>query len=211
LFHHSGGIYEPSLANIDDMSVLEKLDMWKIYTPESGQEMGVDQQLEVSSESGEGDTNSHSEFNAYGKMIFESEAYNWLISSLKKICVLHFPSVQTQDNLYTIRRKILTKFSPGMMGSKCRIKEACVTFQIPWSPLSNYLKNGNGCLLSELITMTSSSMEIQVANTQDFFAQTWTSNGSSLLSVLQSAINGAHTTVQKREFHSREADYPANY
>ncbi|KAF7521452.1 hypothetical protein G7054_g12436 [Neopestalotiopsis clavispora] len=139
----------------------------------------------------------------YSKMIMNSAAYDWLISSLVKEASFHWGDAQPRTMVDEIRQEILSQLPTGRISSKHPPTKHTVSFKIPRSsllPLSDNLRaspnrNSAIAIADQIVAISSSAAHVQISSVSQYMEQTWSSGGSALLSVLQSFINGSEQAI----------------
>lgn len=139
--------------------------------------------------------NNEVDLSLYHGIILKSPSYEWLLSSLKKECILQWGSRQQRIMLDNIRQNILDKLPTGTISKRHPLSACEVTFNLQWGYAMKRL-NGlfaqlktSEILLSELVTVTGCREESQALTVGQYLHQTWPAYGRQLLHVLQKAIS----------------------
>jgi hypothetical protein len=117
------------------------------------------------------------QISAYRDFISKSPAYEWLLESLQRECLL----VPTEpDALKKIRQTLMECFPIAHRVSQRHAAETyTVTFTIEWDPHAffvqqNYERKAEE-ILGRVITLTGSETDAQAVTCEQYFQQTWSS------------------------------------
>lgn len=134
----------------------------------------------------------------YSKMIVNSTAYDWLITSMVKEASFHWGDAHPHTMVDQIRQEILSHLPTGRISSKRPPNQHTVSFKMPRSSLpflsenihASPTRNPATVIADRIVAISSSSNHVQLSNLSQYMEQTWSSGASALLSLLQNFING---------------------
>lgn len=135
---------------------------------------------------------------SYSKAIANTEAFAWLIASIKRQSSFQWDAAHPPTMTCEIRRKILAKLHSRTIGTQWAPSSYTVAFQLPWKPLAARLEREYLRLLwtsepklriSDIFTWTSYSEPAYATRVGDYVERTWPSAGKVLLNVLQDVVD----------------------
>ncbi|ETS77918.1 hypothetical protein PFICI_09980 [Pestalotiopsis fici W106-1] len=185
---------------MDTMPLDEIMNMWDKNDNQRPVAVDPSEYLQgVEDEDVEDQKEDISALSEYSQRIVNSAAYEWLISSLVKEATLHCDDAQPQTTMDQIRQEILTQLPTGRISSKRLPTQHTVSFRIPKSfvpflPEDAVLPSSfhsQTAIADRIVATSLSDDSIQLLKVSEYMDQTWPLGGGTLLSVLQSVINGA--------------------
>lgn len=136
---------------------------------------------------------------AYRDFVFKAPAYEWLIASLRRECLLALAEPNTME---AIRRKIISSLPSSHEVSRKKSAETYkMTFGVEWDPLAFVKEQGYREEPDEaveiVITLTGSAKDAQALTCAQYLCQTWPSAGEHTIrlvkDVLRSGPRHRHT------------------
>ncbi|KAI0386973.1 hypothetical protein F5Y04DRAFT_242709 [Hypomontagnella monticulosa] len=179
----------------DEMSLFDKMTMWGRHSDEDDTEVNPDDLFQ-----GIEDDNEDADLSTYDRMVVNSAAYEWLISSLMRESLFHWDDSSPNVMIDQIRQKILERLPTGTISKTKTPRRYEVSFRLPWLPLKTRLEKGTQHELitskqsvvgSFAVAVCSSTDKLQLTTVKEYIDQTWPSSGKGLLSVVEKAVNGA--------------------
>jgi hypothetical protein len=153
---------------------------------------------EEAKEEGNEETNMPG-LSAYRDFIFKAPAYEWLIASLRRECLLTLAELNSME---AIRREIISSLPSSHEVSRKKSAEAYkMTFGIEWDPLAfvkeqEYREEPDEAV-EIAITLTGSAKDAQALTCAQYLRQTWPSAGEHTIrlvkDVLRSGPGHRHT------------------
>lgn len=124
------------------------------------------------------------------KLLLQSPAYSWLITSLRRELIL----VSAKPNLMeSIRREIHSVLPTSHSVSGARSPEVyTITYRTNWNPLAffkqqNY-REGPGNAVETAITLTGSTQDAQALGCAQYLYQTWPFTGKDVMHLLKKLL-----------------------
>ncbi|RSM06168.1 hypothetical protein CDV31_009265 [Fusarium ambrosium] len=171
-------------VNMSKMSLQDKMDLWD-------QALNVDEPEPSSSELFQNVNDLESDTASlfmYSKMVLDSEAYDWLVQSLKTELSLERGGDDPSSIGPPIRQQILAMLPTGNISRRGYSRNYQVIFQLPNWQFDFFL--------SDRITAMSSSSSLQMAQVSTYIDQTWPLFGKMVFSCLENAFRFPSNTSQ---------------
>ncbi|KAH8883388.1 hypothetical protein GQ53DRAFT_847029 [Thozetella sp. PMI_491] len=169
--------------NGEAMSVLDKMAMWDQKSLNNGSETDQLQARDLFvgvSNDDDSDPITHDDLSKYSRVILDSAAYQWLLSSLAIESSFYYgvdgPNVMADE----IRGKILQRLCTGCISKNSPPRMFTVMFRVPLSPLNVSLlrEHARNPLSSNTLVLTSSSgTEVQATTIRQYVEQLWPDGG----------------------------------
>jgi hypothetical protein len=140
-------------------------------------------------ERGEG-RDSKLNFVRYRKLLLESPAYRWLITSLRREALL----ISARTNLMeSIREEIIRSLPTSSTMSRTQSAEVyMITYRVDWNPLAFFKEQGYkedpGDVIEKAITLTGSTRDAQALVCARYLSQTWPFTGEHVMRLLQKML-----------------------
>ncbi len=175
---------------------LDKMVMWdrNAELNEPGDPDGQSSEDIDDEDQDEGVASEAGSYFLYNRVIRESPAYAWFITSLRRQYTLQWSATPTPITAEKIRRSILKRLSPGKISRRRPPRQHEVVFRLPLKLLQGRERRNvrlsaeeepSVGRISDLVTITSSSNQTQVATVEQFVTQAWPGYGTALLEIAQ--------------------------
>lgn len=130
----------------------------------------------------------------YGRTVFSSTAYKWLLVSLTKAVMLSVEGDSFCAGLHTALSNYLEGSRARSISRRRASESYSMIFVAEWNPtifLQEQFPNSTsdlGRLLGEVLTLTGSVTNAQMLPCAEYMRQTWPSTGSTLMKLLKTAV-----------------------
>ncbi|KAF7540099.1 hypothetical protein G7Z17_g12282 [Cylindrodendrum hubeiense] len=185
---------------LDGMDLLDKMAMWQSKYDEDDIHPGEAEYFfnDAKYDDDDNDDNETEEINlsAYQSVIFDSQAYKWLLANLKKEAVLQWKESHPCILIENIRLTLIEKLPTGTISKRHAPLSHEMTFVLNWQediklrldreseePVAWPARE-----LSSFVVLTGSHDDAQALTMKQYMSQTWPANGLEMCNVLQAAI-----------------------
>ena len=139
----------------------------------------------------------------YRKLIQATPTYAWLLSGIRKECILYTPGrgISTE-----IKNAILEAFPVyARVSRRSSTETLSVLFRIHWDPIYHIDKECYGDSAYEesierALTFTGSGNDLQAASCGTYMRQTWPSTGEAILQLLRGLVSTEHAGTGMQSF-----------
>jgi hypothetical protein len=139
----------------------------------------------------------------YSKVIANGKSYNWLLTNIRKRCLLYWGEAGSQTSMDKIRQSILDKLPTGRISKRTAPLPYLCQFRLLWPALdSRHTPMGDdgkwhtrilSSRIPDMFAVTCSMDEVQGTTVGEYFSQRWSSVGAALLDVIQRKVDSDST------------------
>ena len=167
------------------MSLVDKVNKWHRGPGDNIDEL-MNQNSDEEVEEFDDEITQRPQLDQYRDFIFNTPAYEWLIGSLRRECLL---DPATPNSMATIRQMIISSLYSSHRISRRRSSEAYkVTFEVEWD-LMAFIKRQHREKPAEAIdmaiTLTGSANDWQALSCTGYLCQTWPSTGEHIIRLVK--------------------------
>jgi len=198
---------ETERDNSANMSLSEKMALWSKNEGEPNLKAGHDRlhdaqrdpeveldQISDEIEGLESDDANSTELSLYRSLIFDSPAYEWLLSSLRNEMLLSSGNAEAVDGNESLTIRIAKNLPTGVVSKRQPPIVYDIRYETAWDVAqfisSSVLKDAIDVALASNITIVSNSDHFQAIPCLDYLRQTWPSSGESIMRLLQNVVVG---------------------
>lgn len=180
----------------EGMALLAKMVMWENKDSEDHSLLAEGEALFEAVANEEDDAFEEINLPKYHKVIFDSQAYKWFLSSIRKEVSLKWEGSDPRILTESLRWELLGKL-PTETISRCHFPSSHdVTFILGWDESMElrlqredvHLSAWPAQSFSSFITLTGSPEEAQALTITQYMDQTWPTNGLQMLNAIKEAI-----------------------
>ncbi|KAH6989653.1 hypothetical protein BKA56DRAFT_258911 [Ilyonectria sp. MPI-CAGE-AT-0026] len=186
---------------LQGMPLLDKMSMWRSRDGEDATPAadGDDYFHGVNDDEDQDDHIENIDLSAYQKVIFDSQAYKWLLATCKKEVALQQEATTSSSSCTrtneSIRRSLMEKLPTGTISKRYAPSRHEMTFVLGWHlGIALPLERETAEPVSRPprffpdLVVTGSVNQAQVLTIKQYMSQTWPANGLQMLEVLEEGI-----------------------
>ncbi|KAH8683709.1 hypothetical protein BGZ61DRAFT_535130 [Ilyonectria robusta] len=185
----------------EGMPLLDKMAMWQSKVGEDHTHATESDDCFKGVKDYESDPIEEINLPEYHKVIFDSEAYKWFLTSFRKEVILQWGASHSRIMTESIRCKLLEKLPTGTISWRHAPSSHEVTFVLHWHQ-NMQLRLGRENIelpswpahsFSSFVVLTGSPEEAQALTMKQYMNQTWPTNGLQIFNLLQEAISSPNS------------------